>query len=46
MYRVLLAFYKATIVPMVKWSFLRAGFRLNPDNLMDPVTVIPSQILK
>jgi hypothetical protein len=26
----LAAFYKAAIIPMVRWSFIRAGFRLNP----------------
>jgi hypothetical protein len=30
---------------MVGWSFLRAGFRLNPDNLLDPPKVTPSQVL-
>jgi hypothetical protein len=41
----LLAFYKATIIPVVRWSFLRAGFRLNPDVLSDPLTVISGQVL-
>jgi hypothetical protein len=44
-YRTLLVFDKVAIIPMVRWSFLRAGFRLNPDNLLDPLTVIPSQVL-
>jgi hypothetical protein len=45
MYRALLALYKATIIPMVTRSFLPAGFRLNPGNPLDPLTVIPSQVL-
>jgi hypothetical protein len=45
MYRTLLAFYEAIIILMVKWSFLRPGFRFNSDNLLDPLTVIPSQVL-
>jgi hypothetical protein len=39
-YRGLLAFYKATIIPMVRWSFLRAGFRLNQNDLFALLTVI------
>jgi hypothetical protein len=45
MCRALLTFDKTTIIPMIRWSFLRAGFRLNPGNLLDPLTVIPSQVL-
>jgi hypothetical protein len=33
-YRVLAPFYKFTIIPTVRWAFVRAGFRLNPDNLL------------
>jgi hypothetical protein len=33
-YRALAPFYKFTIIPMVPWSFVWAGFRLNPDNLL------------
>jgi hypothetical protein len=29
MYRALLVFEKATIIPMVRWSFKRTGFRLD-----------------
>jgi hypothetical protein len=32
-YRALAAFHKSTIIPMVRWSFVRAGFRRNPNNL-------------
>jgi hypothetical protein len=41
-YRALLAFYKSTIIPMVRWSFERAGFRLDSDNLLSPLTVDPT----
>jgi hypothetical protein len=44
-YRALLAFYKTAIIPMVRWSFERAGFRLNSDNLLSPLTVDPTPIL-
>jgi hypothetical protein len=44
-YRALLAFYKSTIAPMVRWSFGRAGFRLNSDNLLSLLTVDPTPIL-
>jgi hypothetical protein len=44
-YRVLLAFYKSTIIPMVRWSFERAGFRLNSGNLLSPLTVDPAPVL-
>jgi hypothetical protein len=44
-YRILLAFYKSTIIPMVRWSFERAGFRSNSDNLLSPLTVDPTPVL-
>jgi hypothetical protein len=44
-YRAILAFYKATIISMVRWSFVRAGFRLNPKNLLAPLTVTPVDVL-
>jgi hypothetical protein len=44
-YRAITAFYKATIIPMVRWSFLRAGFQLNPDKLFDPLTVNPDVVM-
>jgi hypothetical protein len=37
-YRALLAFYKNPIIPMVRWSFERADFRLNSDNFLSPLT--------
>jgi hypothetical protein len=44
-YRALLAFYKSTIISMVWWSFERAGFRLNSDNLMSHLIVDPTPVL-
>jgi hypothetical protein len=44
-YRTLLAFYKSTIIPMVQWSFERADFRLNFDNILSPLTVDPTPVL-
>jgi hypothetical protein len=44
-YRALPAFYKATIVPMFRWSFRLPGFRLNSDNLLAPLTINRSGVL-
>jgi hypothetical protein len=44
-YRTLLAFSKSTIIPMIRWSFERAGFRLNSDNLLSPLSVDPTPVL-
>jgi hypothetical protein len=30
---------------MVRWSFVRAGFRLNPKNLLAQLTVTPADLL-
>jgi hypothetical protein len=30
---------------MVRWSFERAGFRLNSENLLSPLTVDPTPVL-
>jgi hypothetical protein len=38
-YRALLAFYRSTMIRMVRWSFGQAGFRLNSDNLLSPLTL-------
>jgi hypothetical protein len=38
-YRALLSFYKSTIIPMIWWIFVRAGFFLKPENLLGPVGV-------
>jgi hypothetical protein len=44
-YWALLAFYKSTIILMVRWNFERAGFRLNSDNLLSPLTLDPTPVL-
>jgi hypothetical protein len=41
----MLAFYKSTIIPMVRWSLIRAGSRFNPKNLLAPLTVTPANAL-
>jgi hypothetical protein len=33
------------IIPMIRWSFDRAGFRLNSDNFLSPLTVDPTPVL-
>jgi hypothetical protein len=38
-YRAVTACYKATIIPMLRWSFIRAGFGLNLADLFVPFTV-------
>jgi hypothetical protein len=43
-YRGILAFYKAMIIPRVRWSFLRAGFRFNPRNLLASLTVTRTKV--
>jgi hypothetical protein len=45
-YRALLSFYKSTIIPMIRWSFVRAGFFLKPENLLDPVGVNGTRVLE
>jgi hypothetical protein len=42
-YRALAAFHKSTIIPMVSWHLLRAGFRLNPRDLL--VSLTPAEVL-
>jgi hypothetical protein len=44
-YRALLVFYKATIVPMVHWSFEGAGFLHNEDNIRNPVQIGSNRVL-
>jgi hypothetical protein len=44
-YRALLAFYKSMIIPMVRWSFERAGFHLNSDTLLNHLTVDSTPVL-
>jgi hypothetical protein len=38
-YRAFAALDKSAIIPMVRWIFIRAGFRLNPHNLFAPGTL-------
>jgi hypothetical protein len=45
MYRAITALYKSTIVQMVRWSFIRAGFLLKAQNLFGQVTVHPEGLL-
>jgi hypothetical protein len=44
--RAILADDKARIIPMVRWSFLRAGFRLNPKHFLVPLTITRTEILE
>jgi hypothetical protein len=43
-YRAILTYYTAAIIPLVRWSFLRAGFRLNPKYLLVPLTITRTEI--
>jgi hypothetical protein len=45
-YRAALAFSKSTIILMVRWSFERAGFSLNPDHLLQPLRVDSTRVLE
>jgi hypothetical protein len=45
-YRALLSFYKSIIIPMIRWSFVRAGFFLKPENLLGPVGVNVTRVLE
>jgi hypothetical protein len=44
-YRASLEFHKSTIISMVRWSFERAGFLLNSDNLLSLLTVDSTPVL-
>jgi hypothetical protein len=44
--RALLTFDKTTTIPMVRWNFERAGFRLNPSDLMGAMIVDPTRVLE
>jgi hypothetical protein len=44
-YRALLVFSKNTIIPIFRWSFKRAGFRLYSDHLLSPLTIEPTPVL-
>jgi hypothetical protein len=45
-YRTLLSFYKSTTIPMIRWSFVGAGFFLKPENLLGPVGVNGTKVLE
>jgi hypothetical protein len=45
-YRALLSFYKSTIIYMIRWNFVRAGFFLTPENLLGPVGVNETRVLE
>jgi hypothetical protein len=45
MYYILPAFDKATIIPMVCWSFERVVFLLDLENIRSPVQIVPSRVL-
>jgi hypothetical protein len=38
-YHAIAGFYNATLISMLRWSFICAGFYLNPDNPFAPLTV-------
>jgi hypothetical protein len=45
-FRAAMASDKPTIIPMVRWSFIRAGLGPNPENLFAPVAVSPMKVLE
>jgi hypothetical protein len=44
-YGALLSFYKSTIIPMIRWSFVCSGFFVTPENLLGPVGVNGTRVL-
>jgi hypothetical protein len=44
-YHAMAAFYKAAIIPIVRWSFIGMGFCLESDNLFAPLAVNPEILL-
>jgi hypothetical protein len=44
--RALPSFYKSTIIPMIRWRFVRVSFFLKPENLLDPVRVDGMRVLE
>jgi hypothetical protein len=44
-YRAIFALDKAMTIPMARWSFVPAGFRVNPKNRLAPLTVTPADVL-
>jgi hypothetical protein len=45
-HRAALFFYKSTIIPMIRWSFVRTGFFLKPENLLGPVKINGTKVLE
>jgi hypothetical protein len=45
-YHAIAGFYKVTIIPMVRWSFICAGLGLNPDHPFTPLTMNPEIVLE
>jgi hypothetical protein len=45
-YRAPLSFYKSTIIPMIRWSFVRAGLFLKPENLLGAVGANRTRVLE
>jgi hypothetical protein len=46
MYKALLAFYKSTILPIVRHSFARAGIIMNTGDIMGSVDLNPNTVLE
>jgi hypothetical protein len=44
-HHILFAFYKATMIPMIRWSFERAGFLLDLSGIRNPVQIDPNRAL-
>jgi hypothetical protein len=45
MYHAPVVFYKATMIPMVRSGFEKAGFLLDLENIRNPVQIVPSRVL-
>jgi hypothetical protein len=45
MYHTVLAFYKTTIIPMIRWSFEWAEFLIDRGDIRNPVQIEPSRVL-
>jgi hypothetical protein len=44
--RALLSFYNGTITPMIRWSFVLAGFFLKPENLLGSIGVNGTRVFE
>jgi hypothetical protein len=45
LYRAILVVYKMMIIPMVRWSLLRAAFRLAPRHPLAALIMAPAEVL-